>query len=167
MKRLGRIFDATARAAALLGAIAIMLMMAHVAVDVVARKVFGRPLPGTLAAVTHYYMVIAVFAPLALVERGRGHISVDVVEAMLPARARRWLDGLTRLAAALAMAMVAWRGWVESVRDWEIGAAQVQGGDLLPVWPSHFIVPLGAGLMAIALLLSAASALTRGRGPSP
>lgn len=153
MKRIIWLIDMVARAGAVLGAAAILLMMVHVALDVVMRKLLGAPLPGTLAMVTNYYMVIAVFMPLALVERHRAHISVDVMMPILPARLGRCMRALSGLAAALFMALVAWRGWTDAVRDWQVSASQVQGSAVMPVWPAHFAVPFGAGLLAIALLL--------------
>ena len=153
MKRIIWLIDMLARAGAVLGAAAILLMMVHVTLDVVMRKLLGAPLPGTLSAVTNYYMVIAVFMPLALVERHRAHISVDVMMPLLPARLSRYVGAMSGLAAALIMALVAWRGWTDAVRDWQASASQVQGSAVMPVWPVHFAVPFGAGLLAIALLL--------------
>lgn len=153
MKRIIWLIDMLARAGAVLGAAAILLMMVHVTLDVVMRKLLGAPLPGTLSAVTNYYMVIAVFMPLALVERHRAHISVDVMMPLLPARLSRYVGAMSGLAAALIMALVAWRGWTDAVRDWQASASQVQGSAVMPVWPAHFAVPFGAGLLAIALLL--------------
>ncbi|QIB34532.1 TRAP transporter small permease [Ancylobacter pratisalsi] len=153
MKRIIWLIERGARAGAALGAAAILLMMVHVALDVVMRKLLGVPLPGTLAAVTNYYMVIAVFMPLALVERRRAHISVDVVMPLLSARLGRYMRATSGLAAALIMALVAWRGWTDAVRDWQVSASQVQGSAVMPVWPAHFAVPFGSGLLAIAFLL--------------
>lgn len=160
MKRIIRLVDAAARVGAFLGSAAVLLMMLHVALDVVVRKLLGQPLPGTLTTVTHYYMVIVVFAPLALVERYGGHISVDLLVPLMPARVKTLMQAASGLAAALIMALVAWRGWVDAVRDWEVSAAQVQGGAIMPVWPAHFAVPIGAGLLSIAFLLRLAPRLS-------
>ncbi|MFG1463376.1 TRAP transporter small permease [Xanthobacter sp. DSM 24535] len=153
MKRIIRLVDAAARAGAFLGAAAILLMMAHVSLDVALRKLLGQPLPGTLTTVTYYYMVIAVFAPMALVERHRAHISVDLLTPLLPARLHRHMQAINGVVAALIMALVAWSGWTDAVHDWQVSASQVQGSAVMPVWPAHFAVPFGAGLLAIAFLL--------------
>jgi len=142
------IVDRAVQAGGLLGGLAITLMMVHVTVDVVARKLFGAPLPGTLAIVTYYYMVLIAFAPLAAVERVRGHIGIGAIEFVpVLVRHQAWIS----LVTGFAMALLAWRGWVGAVRDWTIGAVQVQGNAVVPVWPARFLVPFGAGLMAIAL----------------
>ncbi|MFH1558235.1 MAG: TRAP transporter small permease [Pseudomonadota bacterium] len=160
MSRIIRLIDAAARAGAVLGSAAVLLMMVHVALDVLVRKLLGQPLPGTLTTVTHYYMVLIVFAPLALVERHGGHISVDLLVPLLPARVQRLMQAASGLAAGLIMALVAWRGWMDAVRDWEVSAAQVQGSAIMPVWPAHFAVPIGAGLLATAFLLRLAPLLS-------
>lgn len=147
-----RMSAAALHAGELLGGIAIVVMMVHVSLDVAARKLLGAPLPGTLAIVAYYYMVIAAFAPLAAVERVRGHIAVDAALDLAPRRLRHHVQNWTGLVAGIAIALVAWRGWTDAVRDWNIGAVQVQGSDIVPVWPARFVVPLGASLLAITLL---------------
>ncbi len=57
----------------------------------------------------------------------------------------------TGLVAGVAIALLAWRGWTDAMRDWNIGAVQVQGNMIVPVWPARIVVPLGAGLMAMTL----------------
>ena len=47
-------------------------MMLHITADVVGKFVFNRPLPGTIPIVSQYYMVIAAFLPLAMVEKLSG-----------------------------------------------------------------------------------------------
>lgn len=143
--------DAAARAGGLLGGIAIVLMMVHVSLDVAARKLLGTPLPGTLTIVAYYYMVIVAFAPLAAVERLRGHMAVDAAVDLLPLRLKRHVRMWTGLAAGIAMAVLAWRGWTDAVRDWNIGVVQTQGSLIVPVWPARFVIPLGAGLMGMML----------------
>lgn len=152
MKRIVCVVDAAARAGAFLGGIAIGLMMVHVALDVMSRKLLGHPLPGTLTAVTFYYMIIAVFLPLALVERRGGHIAADFPMPQSLSRLRGCMRAIGGVMAALIMALVAWCGGVDAVRDWQVNASQVQGSLIIPVWPARFAVPLGAGLLALVFL---------------
>ena len=165
-KRLRVITDRAARAGGLIGALAVGLLALHVSLDVAARKLFGTPLPGTLTIVTYYYMLILAFAPLAAVEAVRGHIAIGFLGEGRTRPSRRHARSLMDLAAGLMMALLAWRGWIAAVRDWDIGAVQAQSSLMVPVWPARFVVPLGAGLMALVLVGRFVARLRASAAPS-
>lgn len=153
MSFLGRGVVGLSRGATILGGLAIALMMVHVSADVAMRYIFNKPLPGTLAVVTYYYMILATFLPLAFAEYRRSHISVEVLTDRMPARVRHHLQGWMLLPTSVVMGLVAWRTFDAAVSAWDLGAAQVQGTTRLPVWPAYFALPIGAGLMTLILLL--------------
>lgn len=158
--------DRAARAGGLLGALAAGLLALHVSLDVAARKLFGTPLPGTLTIVTYYYMLILAFAPLAAVEAVRGHIGIGFPGERRARPSGRHARSLMDLAAGLVMALLAWRGWIAAVRDWDVGAVQAQDSLMVPVWPARFVVPLGASLMALVLVGRFVARLRAGDAPS-
>lgn len=141
------------RLGTILGGIAIAFMMAHVSLDVLFRHVFNSPLPGTLTMVTYYYMIIATFVPLAHAESKRAHISVEVATDLMPLRVQHHLQGWMYLATAIVVGMLAWRTWLEALKSMRLGASQVQGAEVIAVWPAYFALPFGAGLMTILLVL--------------
>lgn len=157
---LGRGVAVLSRWATILGGIAIVLMMLHVSADVIARYVFNTSLPGTLTMVTYYYMIFATFLPLALAEKRRSHISVEVLTEMLPTRARLHLQGWIMLLTAVVMGLLAWRSFDAAIKAAKLGVTQVQGNVNIPVWPAYFVLPVGASLMAAILLLRVLSNLT-------
>ena len=73
-------------ALALVGGVAIILLMLHVVADVMGRELFRFPLEGTLEIVSFYYMVAVTFFPLAYVCHNEGHISVELFTKNLPRR---------------------------------------------------------------------------------
>lgn len=160
MTMLGRALAGVTRVGTVLGGIAIALMMVHVSLDVLFRYAFNSPLPGTLTIVTYYYMIIATFVPLAYAEHRRAHISVEVATELMPARVRHHLQGWMYLATAAVMGVLTWRTWGEALKNWDLGASQVQGSTTIPVWPAYFALPFGAGLMTAILLLRFAAYLT-------
>ena len=93
MYALGRWLSRLTNFMTVLGGLAIALMMLHVTADVVARFLFGTPIPGTITVVSHYYMIVAAFVPLAFAEQKEGHISVEVVTERLPAFVQKHLQG--------------------------------------------------------------------------
>ena len=74
-KALARLLDIQAA----IGIAAVGLMMFHITFDVIGKYLFNAPLPATLEIVSHYYMVVVVFLPLAMVEKRDAHISVEVL----------------------------------------------------------------------------------------
>jgi len=151
MERLGRYLSAVTDFMTMLGGLAIALMMLHVTADVAARFLFGTPIPGTITVVSHYYMIVAAFVPLAFAEQKEGHISVEVVTERLPRFVQKHLRGWALLLSALVFALLTVRTWGEALSKYGINASVVQGDASIPVWPTYFVVPLGVGLMTLVL----------------
>ncbi|APX24957.1 MAG: TRAP transporter small permease [Rhodobacteraceae bacterium] len=130
----------------------LLLMMAHVCLDVLLRQVFGIILPGTLEIVSFHYMVIAVFLPLALVELWRKSVAVDIVYLMLPRRAQLVLIALVLATTAAVYLGLAWRTWGDAMGAMRRGDFLMGGRLEVPTWQSRFALPLGfgsAGLVAL------------------
>lgn len=165
MKHVARIIGLTNRFTTVVGGLAIALMMLHVTIDVAARYVFNAPPPGTITIVSHYYMVIAVFIPLALAEQHEQHISVEVFTRKLPEMMQRGVMYFN-LAVTLAVLVVfTLRTWQEAMRQMESNAAVLQGNSTITVWPSHFLLPIGMGLMAVVVAYKIVDAATGGHAP--
>lgn len=163
MERVDRAFAWLAGAASILGTACIVLMMLHVAADVVGRYFFNAPLPGTITVVAHYYMVVVVFLGLGVAERQNSHIAVEIVADLLPAIVRRGLEGLGAAISVFAFGLVAWRGAEEAIRKTAVGAAISQGSDTIPVWASYWAIPFGAGLMTLFCISRLVLAVARRR----
>jgi len=157
---IGRALKWTVDGATILGGLAVVLMMLHVTADVLLRKLFAAPLPGTLAVVSNYYMVILAFVPLALAERRRAHIAVEVLVERLPERLKHWLEQVVLLPVGAALAIFAWRTWDIAGDKLESGASLVQGTASIVVWPSYYALPLGAGLMLLIVVYRLTVTLT-------
>lgn len=160
MQWLSRLLDAAANTTSVLAGVAVAAMMVQVTLDVALRHVLGAPLTGTLTIVSHYYMVIAAFVPLALAEQRDAHISVEFLTELFPARVRRHLAGLMILPTAAVAGLLAWRTFEAALRAYRTGEAQVAGFAQIPVWPAYFALPLGAGIMTAILLLRFAAYAT-------
>ena len=70
----------------LIGGAAIALMMLHITADIIARFFLNTPLPGTITVVAHYYMIIAIFLPLAYTEQCKASISVELISGYFSPR---------------------------------------------------------------------------------
>ncbi|UMA66216.1 TRAP transporter small permease [Roseivivax marinus] len=160
MTAFGHVVDRITRGLVLLGGACVALMMLHVAAEIVLRAVLNRPLPGTITIVANYYMIVAAFAPLALLEQRNDHISVDIVSAAMPDMMRRVVEIGVRALTVAVLSLLAARTWAEALSKTDIGAAVTQGSSSIPVWPAYYVLPVGAGAMALVAAIRLIEAAT-------
>ena len=129
------------------------LMMLHVVVDVTARWAFNSPLEGTAETVTYYYMVTVAFLPWMWLARNDGHIKVDFVVQMMPARIAFWLDLVVKTVLTVYMTVFMWQSWLNALKYTARNEVQQAGSFYLVVWPTRWLLPLAGGLMALWLAL--------------
>ena len=106
------------RADAVLGAAASLIlfcMMTLTFVDVVARYVFSRPLRGAFE-VTELMLLVLIFAGLPLVTHAGEHVTMDLIDRLLGARARRLTARLVELGCSALMFLLAWLMWLKAGR---------------------------------------------------
>lgn len=137
----------------IIGSIAVVLMMIHITVDVVGKFVFFHPVPATITLVSNYYMVVVAFLPLALAERRFSHISVEVLTEQFPPRLQHHLHGWTCLYSAVIFSLLTYRSFTDALDKYDLGSFIMEQGTKVPIWPGHFLLPLGAGLMVLMLLI--------------
>lgn len=136
-----------------LGAVALVLMMVHISVDVIANLVFGAPVPLTNAAVTVYYMIAVAFLPLAAGEYRGAHIGVDLVVNHLPAVPRRWLDNVVQVLCAVIYTVLAAQAWQLALEKLAANAYLMEQTTRVSIWPSYFLIPLGFGLIGLLIIV--------------
>lgn len=160
MQRVKAILDGMTTVTAYVAGACIVLMMIHIAIDVVMRAFLNLPLTGTIAFVANYYMVFLVCLPLAFVERQDGHITVDVATSNLPAAWRKHLYGWTFLFTAAVFGVSAYATWIEAMSKYRIGAFLIEKDLAISIWVGYFALPLGYALLCLYLVLRFALYLT-------
>lgn len=81
--------------------------------DVFARYVFASPIPGA-AEIIQFAMALAIFTALPLVTQAGGHITVDLLTCNLKKRKKAYVQVPVELLSGLALAVMAWRLWVQA-----------------------------------------------------
>jgi TRAP-type C4-dicarboxylate transport system permease small subunit len=135
--------------------IAGFLMMMHVAADVTGRTAFNRPLHGTTEIVSGWYMVAI-------------HIVAGIFENIGTERFSFWLGVVVKIVTFVYCAVFTWQTGVRAVQQtWAGPAGEVweAAGGFIPVWPSRWVLPLSAGLMAVYLVLRVVRDIGRGHQP--
>lgn len=154
-----RLLDRLSAAALFVGCLCTLLMMVHVTVDVVGRLVFKQVIGGTLEMVTYIYMVAIVFLPLAMVQRRRQQIIVEIFSQFLPPRTLALLDGSVGFVACIFMAFMAWCSGVEAWSQTLIHETAPSTANPVPIWPARWMVALGAALVAVLMALQSVADL--------
>lgn len=108
------------RADAVLGVAAsaiLFCMMTLTFVDVVLRYLFNRPIRGGFE-ITELMLLVLIFAGLPLVSHGDEHVTIDFIDRLLGAGAKRQLARAVHLASAAIMFLLAWLIWLKADRIW-------------------------------------------------
>lgn len=133
-------------------------MTAVVLFDVVARYFFNAPLSGAVEII-YCLMALIVFLGLGLVTFDQGHIRVDVLTSLMPAKMQALCDAIVNLLSLTIAALIAWRLML-------IAADQIERGNVsmvmeLPIWLVALIAALVSPIFVLCLLWQFGSALSR------
>jgi TRAP-type transport system small permease protein len=143
------------RADAVLGVAAsaiLFFMMTLTFVDVIARYVVNRPVRGGFE-LTELGLLVLIFAGLPLVTHAGEHVTMDLIDRLLGARARAALGRLVELGCAALMFLLAWLMWRK--------AATIAGyGDVtdvlrIPIAPFVYFMTAMIGLSGLVHLARA------------
>ena len=96
MKLIASVISAVITLTASLAGIIVLMLVAHVTIDVVMRFAFDTPLNSTILYVSAFYMVAIAFLPLAAVEQNDSHIAVELLVERFPTKVQSflaWLKG--------------------------------------------------------------------------
>lgn len=133
-------------------------MMLLTFVDVMGRYVFLAPLPAAYEMIS-LMMPAIIFCALPLTMLRETHVTVDLLDAFVPAGLARIQAVVVNLVSAAALALVTWRLAIKTRDDFSFET--VTDELLLLLWP------FGAGmtvLCAIATVAALANAWTYGSG---
>lgn len=151
------------RGVVIVGGAALIIMMLHITAEVVLRSLFGVSIPGTLETVSFYYMVVGVFAGLAVVALHHEHVVVEVFLSWLSRRALLVVDAAGAVLSAGYAAFLAYGGWLQAQSSMKFGEMMPVRGFDMPIWPSRWVAVAGLLIIAVASLAQAVR-LFRKRG---
>ena len=160
--RLDRIDRWIGRALLAVGCLFLMLMMLHVTADVVLRFVTNRPIIGTLETVSFYYMTLAVFLPLAYVERRGEHIRVDLFVQLMPRPVQLWLYVLACLLGLIYFGILAYQSYLDALRSTE-RLETIMSNFIFYIWPARWALPVGFAAVVLAILSNLLRAIAQRR----
>ncbi|MCC6718065.1 MAG: TRAP transporter small permease [Acetobacteraceae bacterium] len=145
-----------------LGGIAITLMMLQIGADVVSKYLFNAPIIATLEIVTWYYMVATVFLPVVYIQVHKKHLMVELFTMNWPPRRMAKLEGIVGVVGFVYVGTLAYLTGDYALHQTLAGEIQDATFFDLPVWPARWMLPLGAGGMALVFLTQGARDLRFG-----
>ena len=153
LKFFDRIVSAISSTLLNISLVCLLLMMGHVVLDVFMKFTFNSPIIGTLETVSYYYMVGAVFLPLAAVELKKEHVHVDLFIQFFSPRFRQFILVLVHLLGIAYFGGLFYQTLIDAIASFGYKET-IMSNYLFYVWPSRWALPIGFLAMALALLLS-------------
>jgi TRAP-type C4-dicarboxylate transport system permease small subunit len=147
------------------GIVAGVLMMIHVTVDVTGRTVFNHPFAGTTEIVSGWYMVAVAYLPWVWLTRHENHIVAGVFEQIGTERFAYWLGIVVKFVMLVYVTVFTWQTYLRAVQQTRAGEVWEAAGGFILVWPSRWLLPLSAGLMALYLVLRIIADIGKGFRP--
>lgn len=162
---LKRTADGIAMTANALGTFVVVLLVAVVNYDIIARGLFNKPFMGAVEVV-QFTMVLIVFLQLPDVIRVGRLTRSDGFLGLICARAPtkgRLLSRVIDLMSAVFMGLVVYAMWPEFIEMWQSqDYFGVPGVFTAPWWPVKLVIVFGAALSLVHFLLHVARPLIDG-----
>lgn len=136
-----------------LASVAVVAMMVQITADVTLKYIFHTPIVGTTESIAYYYMPAAIFFPLAFVERHRRHIMVTIFTQSMSPRRIAGVDTFAGLLGVLYSATLTWSTAASAILQTRQGESLDATFFEMPIWPSRWFLPVGAGLLTLYVLL--------------
>jgi TRAP-type C4-dicarboxylate transport system permease small subunit len=108
-----------------------------------------------------FLIVGAVFMSAAAIQAGRGHVAIEAITELLPARVNRVRQILVDIASLAFCAYFSWKSWLLLDEAWTEGfhSGSTWGP---PLWIPYLLMSVGMTLLSLQIVLQIVHALRRG-----
>ncbi len=158
LSRLDRALLPVERFCALLSGLAIFSLMFLAAYSVTGRKFFGSPMMGYIDYIEAAMPIIAIMG-ISYVQRGGGHIRMDMVIGVMKGRMLWFFELVSVLLILVLTVALTWGAWEHFARSFDCArplCSRDSSIDIgLPTWPSKLVVPIAFGVLVLRLILQA------------
>lgn len=111
-----------------------------------------------------FLIVGAVFMSSAAIQARRGHVAIEAIVSLLPARVNHVRQIVVDAASFAFCAFFAWKSWLLLAEAWtENFHSESTWGP--PLWIPYSLMTVGTALLAVQLLMQILLALTPRRSP--
>ena len=134
----------------ILSALAALIIMLLVTVDVLMRRFLNMPITGSFEISTALLVVI-VFCCVAWVMTERGHIVVDLITRKYPQRLGAVMSSFALFCSMIIVGLICWGSIQFGLEQARVGEASVLLK--LPVAPFIFVLAFGSALLTLVILI--------------
>jgi TRAP-type C4-dicarboxylate transport system permease small subunit len=147
-----RLSDVVARSLMVLAAVWAFVLCFIILADVVGRTFFNAPLHGTIEIVANSIVMI-VFLQAGYAIRSQSMLRTEVLINTLGPNAQRVAYGFADLLGAAFFLVILIGAFDPAIRAFVNGEFEGEGALRVPVWPTRFVILLGAGLSVVNYLV--------------
>ncbi|EAR52697.1 TRAP-T family transporter, DctQ (4 TMs) subunit [Oceanicola granulosus HTCC2516] len=140
--------------------VVMLLMMAHITIDVGVRYFVNGQIVGTLEWVSFYYMVALVFLALGYVEFRNENIRVDLFAQMMPAPVQLGLYIFACILGLVFFGMLFWQSLDDAIRATG-RAEEAMSNFRFYIWPARWALPIGFAGVLLAVMANLLRAVVR------
>ena len=147
-----RAVGALEKIASTIAAVFMFAIMIIVFGDVIMRYAFNQPFSWAYDLISIYLMAGVFFLVLSEAFASRAHVSVDILLQKFSPAMIRLSEIVTCIVGITVFSLIAYLGFLRTLDSFK--SADVMAGAIpWPMWPSIGLVPFGAGLITIRLVL--------------
>jgi TRAP-type C4-dicarboxylate transport system permease small subunit len=151
-------FYATSRVAAIIASIALAVMMLLTVADVIGRYFFSKPIRGTWELVG-LLLVCAGTWGWAYCQKERMHVRINVLTDVFSKKVQLILRIVAYLLGIVGFSFICWRMGVRALKYFFMPSTGLTATLEIPYYPFMMALMIGAGLMALMLLIDLIQAL--------
>jgi TRAP-type C4-dicarboxylate transport system permease small subunit len=137
-----------------LASVWVLFLVGLISADVIGRAGFNAPLPG-VPEIVRFSIVGMVWLQMAYTLRSGNHLRTTLFLGRMPNLVQRAVLIANSLVGIAMFVLIAWLGWIELVKTYEIGAFEGEHPVRIPVWPVWAILVGGAAFTALQFALDA------------
>lgn len=147
---LGKAIDLVEKVCMTGSVLSVIFMMLLVTADVMGRKFFHHPIPGSVEINEEYLMVTLVYLAMSYVYVQGGHVRVTLFRRFLPPALLKVVDPCLNALGLLLFSLITFFGWQKTVKAWRFGETTscILGYSLAP---AYFLLTLGAALLCVRI----------------
>jgi TRAP-type C4-dicarboxylate transport system permease small subunit len=140
------------KAASSVAAAFMFAIMIIVFSDVIMRYAFNKPFSWAYDLISLYLMAGIFFLVLSEAYASNAHVSVDILQQKFPPAVKRLSEIVTCIVGIVVFSLIAYLGFLRAIDSFK--SSDVMAGAIpWPMWPSIGLVPLGAGVITLRLVL--------------
>ncbi len=156
LSRLDRALLPIERVTAMISGIAALSLIFLAAYSVGGRYLFDSPLKGYVDLIEWLMPLIAIMG-VSYVQRGGGHVRMDILIGALKGRLLWALELLATVLILALMIGLVWGAWAHVERSFDFALAFWSRDSTMdisiPLWPSKIVVPIAFSVLCLRLIL--------------